>query len=63
MTWGQEGGLALVKMVVILGASVGGGIGWWLGSRFGVMTAFFLSVIGTAAGAYLARRWVTNYLD
>jgi apolipoprotein N-acyltransferase len=55
----QEGGLALVKIMVLLGATVGGGIGWWLGSHFGIMTGFFLSVIGTAAGVYFARRWVS----
>jgi hypothetical protein len=53
----------LVKIIVLLGATVGGGIGWWLGSRFGIMTGFFLSVIGTAAGVYFARRWSADYWD
>jgi hypothetical protein len=50
-------------MIILFGASVGGGVGWWLGSRFGIMTGFILSVIGTAAGVYLSRRLITHFLD
>jgi hypothetical protein len=35
---------------------LGGWMGWVLGDRFGIMTAFFLSLVGTAVGVYLARR-------
>jgi uncharacterized membrane protein YbhN (UPF0104 family) len=48
------------KILVIMGASVGGALGWWLGQRAGMMTAFFVSVLGTAAGTYFARRWVRS---
>jgi len=33
-----------------IGASVGGAIGWWLGAYVGVMTAFFVSMLGTGIG-------------
>lgn len=36
--------------------SVGGALGWWLGARHGIMTAFFLSMVGTGAGLYIGRR-------
>jgi hypothetical protein len=35
----------VLKVVAWVGASVGGGIGWWIGARIGVMTAFFLMVV------------------
>jgi len=46
------------RIIVFVGASVGGALGWWLGAQVGVMTAFFVSIVGTGAGMYLARRWI-----
>jgi uncharacterized membrane protein YbhN (UPF0104 family) len=46
--------------MILIGASVGGAAGWWLGARFGFMAAFFLSIVGTAAGVYIARRWLKS---
>lgn len=54
--------VSVTKVAVFIGANVGGAIGWWLGARVGVMTGFFVCVLGTAAGGYLARRWVADYL-
>jgi hypothetical protein len=45
-----------------IAASLGGGLGWWLGSREGVMTAFFVSVIFTAVAVYFCRRLMDEYL-
>ena len=47
----------MVNLIGWIGATVGSAIGWWIGEKVGFMTAFFLSVIGTAAGVYFARRW------
>ena len=44
------------RLLVVLGATIGGAAGWWLGALVGTMTAFFLSVIGTALGVYVGRR-------
>ena len=52
----------LGKIVVFLAASAVGAIGWWIGAYVGFMTAFFLSVIGTGVGTYVARRWVAENL-
>lgn len=43
----------------ILGATVGG----WLGSHVGIMTAYIAGVVGLAAGVYLGRRIVRDYID
>jgi outer membrane lipoprotein SlyB len=44
------------KLFAFLGATLGGYAGWALGASVGPMTAFTLSVIGTAAGVYAGRR-------
>jgi uncharacterized protein YcfJ len=49
-------------MLVLAGTSLGGWIGWALGDRFGLMAAFMLSLVGTAAGLYFANRIARNYL-
>lgn len=43
--------------------SIGGGIGWWLGSYVGIMTALFLSILGTGAGLYYALRIHREYFE
>ena len=44
------------KVLSLLGATLGGAIGWWLGARIGTMTAFVVSILGTAVGVYAGRR-------
>jgi len=44
------------KPLALLGATVGGYVGWALGAPAGVMTAFVLSMVGTGAGIYAGRR-------
>jgi hypothetical protein len=51
------------KLMAIVGTTIGGGIGWWLGARAGVMTAFILSMVGTGVGLYASRWFVSNYLE
>jgi hypothetical protein len=45
-----------------LGASILGAIGWWIGDRVGLMTAFILSTIATGIGLYAGRRIARDYL-
>ncbi len=52
--------MKIIKLVV---STLGGYAGWQLGSYVGLMTAFFLSVVGTALGVYVAQRWVDEYLS
>ena len=44
------------KLLALLGTTAGGYLGWALGAPVGLMTAFFLSVVGTGVGLYAARR-------
>ena len=51
------------KLLALVGATGGGAIGWWLGYHMGVMTAFILSVIGTAIGVYAGRKIATRLVE
>jgi len=42
----------------LVGMSVGGWIGWVLGARFSLFTAFILSLLGTGVGLYLTQHMV-----
>ena len=47
----------------ILLASMGGWFGWKIGMHVGLMTAYFASVFGTAAGVFAGRRLADNLRD
>ena len=49
------------KLLGWLGGFVGSWIGWVLGARFGIFSAFLLSVVGLALGIYLGRRLADRY--
>jgi hypothetical protein len=51
------------KIATIGGATVGGWVGWWLGSQVGLITGYFLSVVGTGFGIYAGRRWLRRYFE
>jgi len=48
------------KIIAITGMMVGSYLGWWLGEKVGLVTAFMLSTIGAGVGLYAARRWAKN---
>ncbi|MDZ4673204.1 MAG: hypothetical protein SGI84_02055 [Gemmatimonadota bacterium] len=50
------------KLLGLVGATIGGAAGWWLGAQVGVMTAFAVSMVGTGLGMYWAVRWFRDYL-
>jgi hypothetical protein len=50
------------KMIGFVAATVGSYAGWALGARYGIMTAFMLSMVGTGLGFYVGRRLVTEML-
>ncbi len=50
------------RLVVTIGATIGGSAGWWLGERGGLMAAFLVSMVGTAGGVYAGRRFIRDYL-
>ena len=40
------------RLVWIVGALIGGYLGWWLGGKIGIMTGYPLSVVGAGLGVY-----------
>ncbi len=38
-------------------------IGWWLGSKIGLMTGYILSVIGGMLGVYIGWRIKRDYME
>jgi len=46
------------KLCIFIGMTVLGWLGWWLGAKIGIMTAFIFSSIGTFVGIYLG--WKIN---
>ena len=51
------------KLLIFIGMTVGGWAGWALGERFGIMTAFILSTLGSLAGVILGWRIGRDYLS
>ena len=50
----------MTRLLLLLAVTIGGGVGWWLGSFVGIMTAFMMSVVGTAVAVYGARRFTAE---
>jgi hypothetical protein len=51
-----------VKLLIFVGMNVFGALGWWIGERFGIMTAFFASGIGSMVGVYAGWWTARRYL-
>jgi hypothetical protein len=49
------------RMFVLVGATLGGWVGWVLGSPLSLYAGLFASLVGTAAGIWFARRIVDDY--
>ena len=46
----------------IVGATLGGSVGWWLGSYVGLLTAVVVSAAGSGVGLYYGRRLIDDTL-
>ncbi|HEX5971403.1 MAG TPA: hypothetical protein VFY85_05720 [Gemmatimonadaceae bacterium] len=51
----------MTKLMGFIGATVGSAIGWWLGAKVGIMTAFMVSTVGSGVGIYFGRRAGEHY--
>jgi len=52
----------MTKMLVLIGTTIGSGIGWWIGEQFGgMMTAFIVSMIGFGVGMWGGRRLADHW--
>jgi len=49
-------------LIILVGTAIGGGIGWWLGAHVSLMTAYLLSIAGTALSFYFCRRFITEHM-
>jgi len=51
------------KLCITVGICVFGSIGWWLGSKVGLMTAYIVSSLGSMVGVYVGWRINRDYLS
>ena len=53
------------RLLIFIGMSVGGYLGWWAGEciGFGLMGTFLVSSLGSAVGVYVAWRIMKDYLE
>jgi hypothetical protein len=49
------------KLLAFFGMTIGGWLGWALGSPMGLFAAFILSIVGTGVGLYFGRRIANDY--
>lgn len=49
------------KLFIFAGTTIGSSIGWWIGDKVGLMTAFIVSIVGTGVGMYYGIRAAQNY--
>ena len=52
------------RMLMFIGLTVGGYLGWWAGEAigFGLMGTFLVSSLGSLVGIYVAWRVIVDYL-
>lgn len=51
------------NLALALGSGLPAWAGWTLGEPNGIMTGYWLAVLGFAIGWYFSRRFVREYLD
>jgi hypothetical protein len=49
------------KLFALIGTFAGSYAGWAIGERFGLMTAWMLSAVGTGVGLYVSMRIMRDY--
>jgi hypothetical protein len=50
-------------ILALMGSTLAGMVGWWLGDFVGTVTAFVLSTVASGFGYYYARRFTAGLLD
>lgn len=51
------------KMCIVIGMTVVGWIGWWLGSQISFAAGIFFSGVGSLLGVYVGWRISRDYLE
>ena len=49
------------KLFGLIGATVGGWLGWAIGAPISIFTAFLISIVGTGVGLYIGYRLASRY--
>ena len=52
----------MTMLIVFIGATIGGWVGWAVGAPVGMFTAFAVSMVGTGVGMYYGRRAAEHWL-
>lgn len=50
------------RLLAFIGMTIGGWIGWEIGSAVSFFAAFIVGMVGTAAGLYVVNRYIDRYL-
>ena len=55
----------MTRLLMFVGMTLGGAIGWWVGDAigFGLMGTFLVSMLGSLAGVYVAWKVLITYLS
>jgi hypothetical protein len=53
----------MTRFFTLVFSAIGGWLGWKVGMYVGLLTAYFLSLIGTAGGLVIGRRIAENLLE
>jgi len=51
------------RLLIIVGATAGGYVGWALGDMIGMTTAVLLSLVGSGVGWYMGDRMAQAWFD
>lgn len=55
--------LKIMKTIFgLVGATIAGSIGWWIGYQVGFFTALMLSGVCSGLGMYAGRKFVKDYM-
>ena len=52
----------MAKLFSFIGSTALGYVGWFIGAKVGMTTAFIISMVGTGAGMYYGRKIAGYYL-
>lgn len=44
------------RLFDLIGMTIGGWLGWFIGAPISIFTAFIISIIGTGVGIYVTRK-------
>lgn len=52
----------MAKMLNLIGMTIGGWLGWAVGAKVSIFTAYVVSMVGTGVGLYVSMRVTRNLM-